>query len=156
MHSLATIHTVRTCYNLERKASMAVVYFPYGKEELSLELPDQQLQGILVSRLHNYRAERSELELVKEGSGQPSWVAPAERAGKGQKKDCHHSQRSHPSRTQQSDPAAYAGRNSPGESPGRHNITDRHRLPPRYHPGGAGRKIWRGYCSAGTDCCPRL
>lgn len=50
---------------------MAVVYFPYGKEELSLELPDQQLQGILVSRLHNYRAERSELELVKEALVNP-------------------------------------------------------------------------------------
>ena len=50
---------------------MAVVYFPYGKEELSLELPDQQLQGVLVSRLHNYRAERSELELVREALVNP-------------------------------------------------------------------------------------
>ena len=50
---------------------MAVVHFPYGKENISMELPDRQLQGVLVSNLHHYTAEKPELELVRDALSNP-------------------------------------------------------------------------------------
>lgn len=50
---------------------MSVIHFPYGKSELAVELPDSQLQGVLLSRLHHYKAEKSGLELVQDALSNP-------------------------------------------------------------------------------------
>ena len=36
---------------------MAVIKFPYGKEKLSLEIADEKLNGVLVSKLHDYHTD---------------------------------------------------------------------------------------------------
>lgn len=43
---------------------MAEICFPYGKEKLSVNIPDYRLNGILVSELHNYNAKKSGIELI--------------------------------------------------------------------------------------------
>lgn len=47
------------------------ITFPYGKESLSVDLPDSRVNGILVSNLHHYQAQKSQLELVKEALANP-------------------------------------------------------------------------------------
>ncbi len=50
---------------------MAVVKFPYGKEKLSLEIADDKLNGVLVSKLHNYHTDKTQEELVLEAMANP-------------------------------------------------------------------------------------
>ena len=50
---------------------MPVVQFPYGKEFMQLDIPASRLQGILVSELHHYNAEKSQEALVREAMGKP-------------------------------------------------------------------------------------
>ena len=45
---------------------MALVKFPYGKEKLSLNIADEKLNGVLVSKLHDYHTDKSQEELVLE------------------------------------------------------------------------------------------
>lgn len=45
--------------------------FPYGKEELSMELPDNRLNGILVSGLHHYKAPKAQAGLVEDALATP-------------------------------------------------------------------------------------
>lgn len=45
--------------------------FPYGKETLNIDIADNRLQGVLVSNLHHYKAEKSQLELVKDALQNP-------------------------------------------------------------------------------------
>lgn len=45
--------------------------FPYGKETLKIDVADDRLQGVLVSNLHHYTAEKSQLELVEEALQNP-------------------------------------------------------------------------------------
>ncbi|GAB6138505.1 nickel-dependent lactate racemase [Halanaerobaculum tunisiense] len=50
---------------------MTIVNLPYGKETLDVELPEERLEGVLVSKAHEYTAEKSEEELVKEALNNP-------------------------------------------------------------------------------------
>lgn len=50
---------------------MAVVKFPYGKEKLSLEIADEKLNGVLVSKLHDYHTDKTQEELVLEAMANP-------------------------------------------------------------------------------------
>lgn len=50
---------------------MAVVKFPYGKEKISADIPDECLKGVLVSQLHGYHTEKSQEELVLEAMANP-------------------------------------------------------------------------------------
>jgi len=50
---------------------MSVIKFPYGKEMLSLDIPDEKLNGILVSKLHDYHTEKTQEELVLEAMANP-------------------------------------------------------------------------------------
>ena len=45
--------------------------FPYGKEFLNLEVDDKRLQGVLVSNLHHYKAERDPRSLVEDALANP-------------------------------------------------------------------------------------
>ncbi|MBQ9561837.1 MAG: nickel-dependent lactate racemase [Lachnospiraceae bacterium] len=45
--------------------------FPYGKEFLKLDVADERLQGVLVSNLHHYTAEKDPLSLVEDALANP-------------------------------------------------------------------------------------
>ena len=45
--------------------------FPYGKEFLNFEIADNRLQGVLVSNLHHYKAEKDARSLVDEALANP-------------------------------------------------------------------------------------
>ena len=45
--------------------------FPYGKEFLKLEVADKRLQGVLVSNLHHYKAEKEPRSLVEDALANP-------------------------------------------------------------------------------------
>ena len=48
-----------------------IVHFPYGKETMSLDIPQQRLQGVLVSSLHHYRPSATPSELVERALANP-------------------------------------------------------------------------------------
>ncbi|MDR2259254.1 MAG: nickel-dependent lactate racemase, partial [Treponema sp.] len=50
---------------------MPVVFFPYGKEMLSYDIPGRRFRGELVSRMHHYRAALDEETLVRESLEHP-------------------------------------------------------------------------------------
>ena len=52
------------------------VNFPYGKEQLSLDIPESRLQGVLVSNLHHYTPKAAPLDLVEEALRNPIGSAP--------------------------------------------------------------------------------
>jgi nickel-dependent lactate racemase len=45
--------------------------FPYGKEKLNIDLPDERINGVLVSNLHSYKAEKDGLALVEDALNNP-------------------------------------------------------------------------------------
>ncbi len=45
--------------------------FPYGKEFVKLEVADERLQGVLVSSLHHYKAEKDPRSLVEDALANP-------------------------------------------------------------------------------------
>ena len=40
--------------------------FPYGKKTLGMDIPDDRLQGVLVSTLHSFKTEKTQSELVED------------------------------------------------------------------------------------------
>ena len=50
---------------------MTIVQFPYGKETIEYNFPDNRFQGVLVSRIHSYKAPVSQEELVKNALQNP-------------------------------------------------------------------------------------
>lgn len=44
---------------------------PFGKEKVEFELPDNEVAGVLLSRAHEYKAPKSEEELVHEALENP-------------------------------------------------------------------------------------
>jgi nickel-dependent lactate racemase len=65
---------------------MPVVSFPYGKEVLQYTIPDSRFKGELVSRMHHYRAERSQEELVRDALAHPIGTPPLSVMAEGKKK----------------------------------------------------------------------
>jgi len=61
------------------------VSFPYGKEYLSLDIPESRLQGVLVSNLHHYTPKASPIELVEEALKNPIGSEPLCELAKGKK-----------------------------------------------------------------------
>jgi nickel-dependent lactate racemase len=45
--------------------------FPYGKTTLGIDIPEDRLQGILISNLHSFKTEKSQVELVEEALSNP-------------------------------------------------------------------------------------
>ncbi|WP_349947235.1 nickel-dependent lactate racemase [Lacrimispora sp. BS-2] len=50
---------------------MAVVKLPFGREKISLNIPDSRLNGLLMSGAHSYQAEGGEEELVRKAMEHP-------------------------------------------------------------------------------------
>lgn len=50
---------------------MPVVKFPYGKEFMSLDIPQDRLSAVLTSEMHEYKPAKSEEELVREALEHP-------------------------------------------------------------------------------------
>jgi nickel-dependent lactate racemase len=65
---------------------MPVVSFPYGKEVLQYTIPDSRFKGELVSRMHHYRSERSQEELVRAALAHPIGTPPLSVMAEGKKK----------------------------------------------------------------------
>ena len=40
--------------------------FPYGKEFLKIDIPDERLKGVIVSNIHHYTAKNTQDALVAE------------------------------------------------------------------------------------------
>ncbi len=51
---------------------MAVIKFPYGKEKVSLEISDDRLNAVLVSKLHGYHTDKTQEELVLDAMANPT------------------------------------------------------------------------------------
>jgi len=62
---------------------MAIINFPYGKEKMTADIPDKRLNGILVSELHSFKAEKNGIELVKEALANPIKSLPLHELAKG-------------------------------------------------------------------------
>ncbi len=65
---------------------MSKIDFPYGRDSISCELSDEQLQGILLSELHGYKPKQSESELVEEALENPIGSLPLAELAKGKAK----------------------------------------------------------------------
>jgi nickel-dependent lactate racemase len=65
---------------------MPVVSFPYGKEVLQYTIPDSRFKGELVSRMHHYRGERGQEELVRDALAHPVGTPPLSVMAEGKKK----------------------------------------------------------------------
>jgi nickel-dependent lactate racemase len=50
---------------------MANIKLPYGKDFLDVNIPDERLNAVLVSDMHHYKAEMSQVELVKQALENP-------------------------------------------------------------------------------------
>ena len=50
---------------------MEKISFPFGRKELDIEIEKDQLQGVLVSKAHQFKAEKSESQIVKEALDNP-------------------------------------------------------------------------------------
>ena len=50
---------------------MANIKLPYGKEFLDVNIPDERLNAVLVSDMHHYKAELSQIDLVKKALENP-------------------------------------------------------------------------------------
>ena len=61
------------------------VSFPYGKEYLSLDIPENRLQGVLVSNLHHYTPKAAPMDLVEEALRNPIGTEPLCELAKGKK-----------------------------------------------------------------------
>jgi len=65
---------------------MAIVQFPYGKEFLSCDLPDQALLGVLQPQIHHYAPGASQEALVENAMKNPIGTCGLEQLAKGKRK----------------------------------------------------------------------
>jgi len=64
---------------------MKAILFPYGKEFLEYKIPDSRLKGELISKIHNYKAEKSQEELVQDALEHPVGTPPLRMMSEGKK-----------------------------------------------------------------------
>jgi nickel-dependent lactate racemase len=65
---------------------MVTISIPYGQGNLSLDLPETKLAGVLVSKAHDYKAEGTETEIVQKALDEPINSLPLSELVKGKKK----------------------------------------------------------------------
>ena len=65
---------------------MPAVKFPYGKEFLSLDIPEDRYAGTLVSEMHHYVAPKSPIELVEDALANPIGTPKLSVMAEGKKK----------------------------------------------------------------------
>jgi len=63
-----------------------IVSFPYGRETLNLDIAQERLQGVLVSKLHHYTPKADQFALVEEALKNPIGSAPLQELAKGKQK----------------------------------------------------------------------
>ena len=64
---------------------MKQIKFPFGREELELEVEEERLNGVLLSKAHKFKSEKSESELVKEAMAEPIESKHLSELARGQK-----------------------------------------------------------------------
>lgn len=64
---------------------MAEISLPFGKEKLNVTIPDERLGGVLVSKAHEFRAEKSQEEIVKDALEHPIQSKRLRELAKGKK-----------------------------------------------------------------------
>jgi nickel-dependent lactate racemase len=64
---------------------MKQIKFPFGREELELEVEEERLNGVLLSKAHKFKSEKSESELVKEAMAKPIESKHLSELARGQK-----------------------------------------------------------------------
>lgn len=64
---------------------MPTINFPYGKDHISADIPESRLRGVLTSKLHGYKADKSPSELVEAALAAPIGSAPLAELAKGKK-----------------------------------------------------------------------
>ena len=60
--------------------------FPYGKEFLNLDIADERVQGILLSKIHDYKPEKDPRTLVEDALANPAGSPKLSELAKGKKK----------------------------------------------------------------------
>ena len=65
---------------------MPVIQFPYGKETLSIDIPQERLSAVLTSEMHHYKPELSQEELVREALEHPIGTPKLSVMAEGKKK----------------------------------------------------------------------
>ena len=65
---------------------MPTISFPYGKDFLTYDIPDSRFRGELVSRIHHYKPEKSQEELVREALEHPVGTPALRAMAEGKKK----------------------------------------------------------------------
>jgi nickel-dependent lactate racemase len=59
--------------------------FPYGKKTLGLDIPEDRLQGVLVSNLHSFKTEKTQRELVEDALQNPIGTSKLSTLAQGKK-----------------------------------------------------------------------
>jgi nickel-dependent lactate racemase len=65
---------------------MKTISFPYGKENLTYDIPCSRFKGELVSQMHHYKASGSQEDLVREALENPAGTPPLRVMAEGKKK----------------------------------------------------------------------
>ena len=65
---------------------MPVIQFPYGKESLSIDIPQERLSAVLTSEMHHYKPELSQEELVRQALEHPIGTPKLSVMAEGKKK----------------------------------------------------------------------
>ncbi|MFH5834762.1 nickel-dependent lactate racemase [Proteiniclasticum sp. C24MP] len=65
---------------------MTKIVLPYGKETLNAEIPDERISAVMVSEMHHYVPEKSQVELVKEALENPIGTPKLRDMAKGKNK----------------------------------------------------------------------
>lgn len=65
---------------------MPVIQFPYGKETLSIDIPQERLSAVLTSEMHHYKPELSQEELVRQALEHPIGTPKLSVMAEGKKK----------------------------------------------------------------------
>ncbi len=63
-----------------------IIPIPFGKSQLNLNLDESRLRGVLVSRLHEMKSDRSERDIVKDAMRSPIGTPPLSELARGKKR----------------------------------------------------------------------
>lgn len=79
-------------YNIGKRsigsADMSIYKLPYGKGFVEVEIPQERINGVLVSRLHHYKPRLSQAELLKQALENPIGTPRMRELAKGKAKVC--------------------------------------------------------------------
>lgn len=67
---------------------MANIKLPYGREYINVDIPDERLNAVLLSDMHNYKAKLSQTELVQQALENPIGTPRLKEMVKNKKKIC--------------------------------------------------------------------